>query len=696
MYDYSKFPSVCRICFKSVLDFNLNSPVQSDQDGLCLTYEDLLNELSFIPPEEHASGLPAHLCEECSRQLDDFLSLRQQTTLILKFSIALLEAKENKNSQPMIDLFKYDGDQLRRYLCRLNLIDDKDFPLDNLLNNICGSCRTETNDKASTDNDILFEEVKVDDIVTEVFDRQSDSENSYTDIAQHESESGGYKEPTSKRKKTQKVDLKPSSKIIRKGGQKYKLCSLTGCNKEYLVGNRTAYLEHEKTFHRYACNVCGRVLASRTSFRNHVLLHDGDEAKAKCDFCERTFTTKGSMMVHIREVHNNTGIHFNCQYCGKGFMEQKDLHLHLHEHRECKLCDETFADLPGWINHTRKQHPDTLFTCDHCDHTSLSRALLDRHMRMKHSERSNNQKPQRFTIYAINSATFYQCPQCSLQFTNEELLLQHNDQVHNRSQVEKPDRPTVKRRSKEEREKFALRYSCDICGKKYRFKNSLWSHKHKEHNMGNQKSICDVCGQNFKHHSYLTAHIANKHATELPYQCEHCSKAYSQAYLLKEHLKSHAAEKKHKCPHCDYRAKQSHALKDHIIRMHTTERPAKCSECDKAFINNNDLKKHMAVHNEEMPFQCEECDQVFRRKMDLGRHRARVHLVVGSKQRKVPAKVIKAEEQCTVCKATFRRKNDLTKHLSRVHPNAQTEVDKRETSQPEIPPQTSGVLVTVD
>ncbi|XP_001654305.2 zinc finger protein 808 [Aedes aegypti] len=627
MLDFSNFPSVCRTCFELTLDCNISAFARLDYCKLRLTYEDLLNELSFIPPQEYKNDLPSFLCNACAQRIEQFSNFRRQTEHILKFSIALLALKQRNDSQPLIDMLKSDkSDQLQRVLRRLNVIDNEVLTIDTLIENVRNGHKTET-----IEEEVHLEEVTVD--VDQNQDMNSENEYSIIETAEQKSEPEEDEEPFKKKRRKQ------SRKTICREGQKFKSCPLEGCKEEYLVGNRAAYLHHEKNFHRYGCKVCGRVLASRTSFHNHVLLHDGEKAKVKCQFCERTFTTRGSMMVHIREVHNDTGIHFNCQYCAKGFMEQKNLYSHLHEHNVCKICDETFADLPGWISHTRKQHPETLFTCDQCDHTSLSQALLDRHKRMKHSENSVEQKPVRFTIFAINRVTFHQCPLCNLQFTSEEFLLQHNTQVHNQTQEDKQVRSTAKRRSREEREKFALRYSCDDCGKMYRFKNSLWSHRHKEHSVEQKTVICDTCGHHFKHHSYLSAHIANKHATEFPFRCETCPKAYSQAYLLKEHMKSHDTEKRHKCPHCNYRAKQSHLLKDHVIRMHSTERLAKCSDCDRAFINNGDLKKHMAVHSANMRFQCDECDQVFRRKMDLGRHTARVHVAKVTKKRKLSDKV---------------------------------------------------------
>jgi hypothetical protein len=54
-------------------------------------------------------------------------------------------------------------------------------------------------------------------------------------------------------------------------------------------------------------------------------VHSGKEALIKCEYpgCERTFTTRNTMMGHLRSVHNKKDpstaqIHM-CDICGKTF-----------------------------------------------------------------------------------------------------------------------------------------------------------------------------------------------------------------------------------------------------------------------------------------------------------------------------------------------------------------------------------------
>ncbi|XP_058464357.1 zinc finger protein 62 homolog [Malaya genurostris] len=619
----TKLPTLCRICFKPAREYSIAISVEGAPEGLYSTYGDLLNEISFIPPQELAEELPSNLCGECILRLNDFVKLKQQSTIILRFSVAMLNGTRSNDFQPLIDLLRTNSELLKQRLCSLNNIKEEEFSVQQIINNLL--IKTEqSNEKQSFSETMEVEEIEVNEL-----DEEYTSPTEFFEDGMSETEAENVKKRKRKRDQTAP---KSEREVIRRDGCRYKMCGLNGCNVEYQLGDRGLYLLHERTFHRWACNLCGRVLASRTSFRNHVLLHDGE--KSKCEFCERTFTTKGSMMTHVREYHNTSGVNFTCFYCGMGFMEQKDHFAHMVEHRECKHCNKKFSDTASWIAHTRRKHPDILFTCDQCDRTSLSQFFLDRHKRMKHSAESIiEQQPKRFTIIAINGACFHNCPQCNAQFITEPLLLQHNEEAHKRTEAEKQDN-TIKRRPKEEREKFDYRYSCDICGKRYRFKNSLWSHKNKEHRGTEQKAICDICGNRYKHQSYLTAHHAKIHATEFPFRCHLCSKAYSQASYLKEHMKSHDPEKSFKCHHCDYRARQAHVLQTHITRKHTSERPIRCPECDKGFICSADLRRHISVHSQELPFRCEECAEAFRRKCDLGWHRSKVHLGLGSKQRK--------------------------------------------------------------
>lgn len=56
-----------------------------------------------------------------------------------------------------------------------------------------------------------------------------------------------------------------------------------------------------------------------------------------------------------------------------------------------------------------------------------------------------------------------------------------------------------------------------------------------------------------------------------PFSCQHCGKRYRWKSTLKRHevFECGGKEPVHRCPHCEYRAKQSGNLRVHIRKYHT-------------------------------------------------------------------------------------------------------------------------------
>lgn len=57
-----------------------------------------------------------------------------------------------------------------------------------------------------------------------------------------------------------------------------------------------------------------------------------------------------------------------------------------------------------------------------------------------------------------------------------------------------------------------------------------------------------------------------------PFSCQHCGKRYRWKSTLKRHevFECGGKEPVHRCPHCEYRAKQSGNLRVHIRKYHTS------------------------------------------------------------------------------------------------------------------------------
>lgn len=104
----------------------------------------------------------------------------------------------------------------------------------------------------------------------------------------------------------------------------------------------------------------------------------------------------------------------------------------------------------------------------------------------------------------------------------------------------------------------ATGYSCPVCGKVYKCKNSVKSHKISVHDRVRYQ--CQVCQFSFGAKSALNTHMMRVHAKNRRFQCLETD--------------------------CPYAATFQSELRKHKETVHGTERPYKCKKCPKAFKRN--------------------------------------------------------------------------------------------------------------
>lgn len=137
---------------------------------------------------------------------------------------------------------------------------------------------------------------------------------------------------------------------------------------------------------------------------------------------------------------------------------------------------------------------------------------------------------------------------------------------------------------------------------------------------------------------------------EQKFQCNECSRKFSDNYQLERHHKLvHSQKEKsdvfkpHKCPHCDRRFTFASNVGRHVFLLHTQEKynpspkesiqkspnsnsklekleDIKCKVCNVYFPNWKKLQLHMFDHTSERPFNCEKCGRGFKEESKLKRH----------------------------------------------------------------------------
>lgn len=166
---------------------------------------------------------------------------------------------------------------------------------------------------------------------------------SHNDVAQFKC---GFCKKTYKSRQS----LKEHFRVAHSSNRRLFVC--VTCGKRFTA--KSTLLMHDK-IHRgeknFACEYCPKKYTRASYLRAHSLTHTGQRKPRPflCNFiyCDRSFSTKHSLMVHIAHTHKSERPH-KCGICSKGFPTRSGLNVHRESHNSkelsCDICSKKFSN----------------------------------------------------------------------------------------------------------------------------------------------------------------------------------------------------------------------------------------------------------------------------------------------------------------------------------------------------------------
>ncbi|TNN79998.1 Zinc finger protein ZFAT [Liparis tanakae] len=208
---------------------------------------------------------------------------------------------------------------------------------------------------------------------------------------------------------------------------------------------------------------------------------------------------------------------FSCEFCNKIFKFRHSLMAHLRTHTQekpfqCPHCDYASAIKANLNVHLRK-HTGEKFSCQHCPFNCLSPGHLKVHIERVHMKVKQH------------------CSFCEKKYSDVKNLLKHMEKRHNLKD------PAVHQSYQQLRMKTRqglrqLLYHCPTCNR--RFKNQLERERHLLVHGPQRPFVCLICDHAATKMATLTAHV-RKHL--FLYMCCVCDGKFVSSHRLRSHLK---------------------------------------------------------------------------------------------------------------------------------------------------------------
>ncbi|XP_014680807.1 PREDICTED: zinc finger protein 236-like [Priapulus caudatus] len=465
------------------------------------------------------------------------------------------------------------------------------------------------------------------------------------------------------------------------------------------------------------CRLCGRVMRSLPTLRNHVKIkHPGAAGRQyiaslrknersspfvlhQCQFCSRYFKKASELDKHLVQHDANMRYRFACKLCDNVSTDAASLRKHCRMHSlvyACAECDgkcvSTLALMEHLTQHSRdKERVESLFRESiNCSFYLPDRYIVNEDMKttavtdiinqldiesnwlddfLKHGATSPNVPPSPGTIL-IEQA----CEKASSTPPRLSTALQSLDNgqadvgnVHGSGSVTELKAAMNAENENVDDDDVATNVGYKAC-------SNDWLSQYRKLNAGLLLLIrdlygpleCEFCGILFCDEPHFHIHVQRHEKSSLKCHFPECKFVTPSKMSLKLHVESAHVKKSFSCVKCDHEAKGRVALWRHCKATHVNAMC--CHICKQQFADHELLKSHFEEEHVDNDRRftsrvvgrhhvCETCGKVFTRTNDLKRHE---FWHKGVK----PIKCTKAN-----CHFSCRSKSHLSEHVRVKHAN---------------------------